>query len=370
MKKNSTLFKKKFLIIFLTFSSGILFNACDQAQKPATGQEDEIIVFADSTEFYQLENSLLTVFGKIIYTPQPENLFLLIRKNIIDLEKYRNRKNIIIIAPLNSESEVGRYINGMLSPDVKNLVNSDSISVVNKYDLWARNQLLMVLTAPSMEKLNQSILNEHENLLHHFQKISDTRLFQSLYNEKFERKDIEAKILKNYGWMIYVQSDFYLALDTPEDNFVWLRRSPGTDMERWIFVHWLENASPAMLNRDSIYSIRDRITQKYYKSSDDQSYVEISDDYKTTLEVNFLNRYALMTQGLWRMNDGSMGGPFINYSFYDQQTKRLYMLDGSIYAPKYYKKKLIQQVDVILQSFLTEKEVDAKVKKKLMEELN
>ncbi|MDQ7817453.1 MAG: DUF4837 family protein [Melioribacteraceae bacterium] len=369
MKKAKTIFNYALLPILLTFSSGIIFIACDQAQKPATGQEDEIIVFADSTEFYQLENSLLTVFGKIIYTPQPENLFLLTRKNIVELEKYRNRKNIILIAPLNSESEVGKYINGMLSSDVKELINSDSISVINKYNLWARNQLLMVLTAPTMEKLNQSILNEHENLLHHFQKISDNRLFQSLYNERFERKDIEAKFLKNYGWMIYVQSDFYLALDESGDNFVWLRRSPGTDMERWIFVHWIENASPAMLNRDTVYSIRDRITEKFYKSSDDQSYVEISDDYKTTLEVNFLNRYALMTQGLWRMNDGSMGGPFTNYTFYDQPTKRLYMLDGSIYAPKYYKKKLIQQVDVILQSFLTEREVKNEVKEKLMKEL-
>lgn len=371
MKKEITFSKTKLnLTLFILFSfSMLIFISCGEAQKPAVGNEDEIIVFADSTEYYNLENSLLTVFGKIIYTPQPENLFVLTRKNIDELEKYRTRKNIIIIAPLNSGSEVSKYIDGMLSSDVKNLVNKDSISVINKHDLWAKNQLLMIITAPNMEKLNQKILGEHENLLHHFQKISDKRLFQSLYNEKFERKDIEAKFLKDYGWMIYVQSDFHLAQNKPEDNFVWLRRSPGTDMERWIFVHWLDNVSPAMLNRDSIYSIRNKLTGKYYRTSDDASYVEISDDYKTTLEVNFLGRYALMTQGLWRMNDGSMGGPFINYTFYDQPTKRLYMLDGSIYAPKYYKKKLIQQVDVILQSFLTEREVKKEMKEELMDEL-
>ena len=356
------------LLILISLST-LTFYSCGEALKPAVGEEDEIIVFADSTEYYNLENSLLTVFGKIIYTPQPENIFNLTRKNINELEKFKTKKNIIIIAPLNSGSEVSKYIDGMLSSDVKNLVNKDSISVINKYDLWAKNQLLMIITAPNIEKLNQKILAEHENLLHHFQKISDKRLFQSLYNERFERKDIEAKFLKDYGWMIYVQSDFHLALNKPEDNFVWLRRSPGTDMERWIFVHWIENASPAMLNRDSVYSIRNKITNKYYRTSDDASYVEISDDYKTTLEVNFLGRYALMTQGLWRMNDGSMGGPFINYTFYDQPTKRLYMLDGSIYAPKYYKKKLIQQVDVILQSFLTEREVKKEVKEELMDEL-
>ena len=33
------------------------------------------------------------------------------------------------------------------------------------------------------------------------------------------------------------------------------------------------------------------------------------------------------------------------------------MIDGSIYAPKYYKRNLIQQMDVTLQSFMTSDEL-------------
>lgn len=361
---------RKFYINFILITAlAAIFSSCGKNQLPADGQEDEIIVFADSTEFYSLENSLLTVFGKIIYTPQPENLFNLTRKDLSQFEKYKTRKNILFLAPLNSQTETGKFVNDLLSDDVKKMVAADSISVINKYNLWAANQIVMVITSADMEKLDKNILKEHENLLHYFQKESDKRLFQSLYNEKYEQKKIEARFLKNYGWMIYAQTDFYLSLDKPEDKFVWLRRSPGTDMERWIFIHWIDDASPALLDRDSIYAIRNRLTQKFYKSSDDKNFVEISDDYKTTGEVNFLNRYALMTQGLWRMNDGSMGGPFINYTFYDQPTKRLYMLDGSVFAPKYYKKKLIQQVDVLIQSFMTEREVKPDKKEELMDEL-
>ncbi len=358
---------KKFYFLFL--SASIIFLASCNIKKPATGNEDDIYIFADSSEYYNLEAFLLTVFNKIIYTPQPENLFNLIRKDINTLDKYKNKKNIILIAPLNSQSDVANYINGILSDDVKKLVNSDSICVINKYNLWADNQLVMILTSPTIEQLNKNILKEHENLLYYFQKISNDRLFKSLYNSRYEQKNIEAKFLKEYGWMIYVQTDFLLALDKPEDKFVWLRRAPGTDMERWIFVHWIDNASPILLNLDSIYAIRNRLTKKFYRTTDDSSYVEISDDYITTREVNFLNRYALMTQGLWRMKDGSMGGPFINYTFYDEPSKRIYMLDGSIYAPKYYKKKLIQQLDVLLRSFLTKREVDRLKYEELMTEL-
>ena len=111
------------------------------------------------------------------------------------------------------------------------------------------------------------------------------------------------------------------------------------------------------LNEDSIRAIRNRMTKKYYVTSDDSAYVVIAEDYFTTNEVNFNGRYALFTQGLWDLNIKGMGGPFINYTFYDEKTKRLYMLDGSVYAPKYYKRNLIQQMDVTLQSFMTKAEL-------------
>ena len=359
--------KKTLLLVALIFT-GLLFQSCDQ-KKRAIGNEDEIFVIADSVEYYELEASLLQVFGKIIYTPQPENLFQIRRLPHEKLNSMKRKKNVIIIAPLNSGSQTSGYIESILSPDVKSLIETDSAFVFNKYDLWARDQLVMILTAPTTEKLNQKILEDHENLLHYFQNISNKRLFKSLYNAKYEKREIQAEILRDHGFMIYVQADFLLAMNKPEENFVWIRRAVNSDMERWIFVHYIEDATPDYLNQDSIAAIRNRVTQKFYQTSDEKSYVEISDNYKTTTEVNFHGRYALYTQGLWRMNDKSMGGPFLSYTFFDEKTNRLYMLDGSLYAPKYQKRKLIQQVDVTLQSFKLEHEMPKDQVEDLLDEL-
>ena len=358
-----------FIFFFIVAILTAVFSGCGTKPK-ATGQEDEIYVISDSAEYIEMEASLLQVFGKIIYTPQPEHLFSLIRKSYNELNRVENKKNVIIAAPLNSGSYVSRYINSILDSSVKAIVNkNDSAVFVNKYDLWARDQLVMILTAPDMQTLNDNILKEHDNLLYYFQKISNARLYNSLYNPRYEKVEVEARLLKKYQWIIYVQADFLLALDKPQDNFVWLRRGHRTDMERWIFVHWIENGSPAFLNPDSIDSVRNYLTEKYYRTSDDKSYVEIADSYKTTTEVNFQGRYALMTQGLWRFSDKSGGGPFVSYTFYDEASKRIYMLDGSIFAPKYYKKKLIQQVDVTLQSFKTENDLSPEKKEDLLDEL-
>jgi hypothetical protein len=349
-------------LIFLLTSLG-----CDSSNRPARGLEDEIYVVADSTEYEQLRTSLETTFEKIIYTPQPEKLFTLKRISVNQIDRYKDRKNIIIAAPLNSSSSTSQYIKSVVdSAAIKKLL-ADNSFVIKKYSLWAKDQLVMVLTSSDMQQLEFDILQHKDDLLYAFQKISDSRLYASLYNSRYEREKVEGKLLRDYGWIIYVQADFQLALNKPKDNFVWLRRSPNSDMERWIFVHWIDNASPALLQADSIKAIRNRLTKKYYRTSDDSAYVVIAQDYYTTSEVNFKGRYAIFTQGLWDLNIKGMGGPFINYTFYDEKSKRLYMLDGSVYAPRYYKRNLIQQMDVTLQSFMTENELSADKKEELLD---
>lgn len=362
--------KRNYLYPVLYFSFLIFFSSCQLPKKNAVGKEKEIIVIADSLEFTNFANSIQYVFEKFIYTPQPEKFFILNRKGFEELNKFKNRKNIIIIAPLNSESETAQYLNTVFDSLSKAKVYEDKGVSVNKYNLWANNQLVMYITAPTFEDLNRFLLNNGDRLFYAFQNISNKRLYESLYNPKYERKDIEAKILFQHNWFIYVQADFHLAINDTLNNFVWLRRAPGSEMERWIFVYYVDNASPEALHIDTIKQIRNKITEKYYRSSDDQHYVLLEDNFFNAMEANFNGRYAIATQGLWKMSDLGMGGPFINYTFYDEKQKRLYMLDASVYAPKFSKRDIIQQLDVILQSFKTIDELNKDFIDKLQKALN
>lgn len=349
--------KKLFILIVICFPLQFVLISCNSTQKPAFGHEDEIFVIADSLEYEEFKPALETALEIEINTPQPEKLFNLIRVSPKQVDRYKTRKNIVIAAPLNSGSAASEYIEAIIDSSIKEKFVSETDFILRKENLWAKNQLVTVLSAPSMQELEFKILKNKDNILYAYQKISDQRLYQSLYNRTYEQTDIQGKFLRDYGWVIYVQADFHLAMEKPEDNFIWLRRSPGSDMERWLFVHWVDNASPEYLEIDSVRAIRNRITQKYYRTSDDSAYVVIAEDYFTWNEVNFKDRYALFTQGLWDLNIKGMGGPFVNYTFYDEKSRRLYMLDGSVYAPKYFKRNLIQQMDVMLQSFFTKDEL-------------
>lgn len=361
---------KKILIALSLIGFIYFINGCDSSRLPATGFEDEIFVVADSIEYEELKVALQATFEFEINTPMPEKLFTLKRVSSNQINKVKRKKNIIIVAPLNSDSYTSQYIKTIVDKEIQKRLETENDFVLSKYDLWAKNQLVTVLTAANMQELEFKILKNKDNLLYAYQKVSDKRLKESLYSPSYERQAIEGLLLRDYGWLIYVQADYKLAKNDAANNFVWLRRSPGSDMERWIFIHWIDNATPEYLNSDSIKSIRNRITKKFYQVRDDSAYVVLADDFYKTTEVNFNDKYALYTQGLWDLNIKGMGGPFINYTFYDTKSKRLYMLDGSLYAPKYFKRNLIQQVDVILQSFLTKDEISKDRAEDLIDEVD
>jgi len=357
-------------ITLLSFSL-LLLSSCSN-KKPAIGNEDDLIVIADSTLYYEVEAELLQVFEKVIYTPQPEKLFNLIRNNYNSLNINKKRKNIIILGTLENDDYVSQYIRSSIDSAVTDLVMINQEYVINKYDMWADDQLVMYLVSPTVEQLKNNILSGHEELLYSFRNISDRRLFAKLYKPRYEQLKAEASLLNDYGWTIYVLKYFEVGKNSAEDHFVWLRSGRNSAMERWISIHWIENASADYLNKDSIVSIRNRVTQQHYQTTDSSTYVEISNALSPPMfsEVNFNNKYALMSQGFWRFNDKTGGGPFTSYSFLDEKTNRFYMIDGSIYAPKYYKKELIQQVDVLLNSFRTIDELGEEKKEELFENLD
>ena len=65
---------KTTLILFSISLSFILFQGCD-TKKQAKGEEDEIFVIADSADYSEVEGKIKDAFGKVIYTPQTEELF-------------------------------------------------------------------------------------------------------------------------------------------------------------------------------------------------------------------------------------------------------------------------------------------------------
>ena len=76
-------------------------------------------------------------------------------------------------------------------------------------------------------------------------------------------------------------------------------------------------------------------------------------------EVNFNDKYAIETRGLWKTNNLTMGGPFVGYTVVDETLNRLYYIDGFVYSPGRPQREAVREIETILWTFKTSNEVKA-----------
>ena len=190
-----------------------------KSQNEAMGPEDRIYVVADSMTYSKLKEALEFTFEKTIYTPQPEKTFILSRKDFNDLENLKKYKNIILIDRLNSSSPESGFISTLLNKEMKDRAGKDSQFVFIKNNLWKKDQLVMILTEPDIDRLKKNILKHNVTLMKYFHRELEKQLFNEMISSGYEKKDVEAKLFKDYGWKIFVPQNFNIALNIPRGNF-------------------------------------------------------------------------------------------------------------------------------------------------------
>jgi hypothetical protein len=354
MKSEQNRFAPLIFIVIVAAIAYIAIKAMNwgDIQLRAEGDIYEIIVFADSTDYAHLRPVLEETFGRELITPQPEPLFTLVYEPIHRLPEYRRHKNILIIAPLDGTGPTAEYMNNALSEGVRQVIMNGEEFVINRYNSNAHGQIMMFLTAPTLQDVYNNIMYESDRLFYFISNFALQREVQTITSERrYAKRELSEKFRTTYDWAMYIQNDYFLAMENEDEQFVWLRRQTPADMERWIFIHWIENGSPDILQDTFVRNTRNRLTGQFMQTVDDKASVQIAPEYYVSETVNFKGRYAIKTRGLWRFSDYSGGGPFINYTLYDEVSGRIYMIDGSIFAPRYEKKKLILQVQALLNTF-------------------
>lgn len=347
----------------------LLAGSCTLPKAPATGQSDDILVFADDTTWNTLEPTIRVVFEDTLSTPLPETWFTVTRTPFSEWEENETHKNRIIIGTLEGEGPVSRYIQQALDDTVKALVASNQEFFFARYDSKARAQILMFLVGPTHRELDLQMRSRAPDLLYYFRNLWLKREIAAIEeDERYNKEEISRALLRRNGWTMTVAHDYYVARDTTDARFFWMRRANPEDLERWIFVAWWDSTSPDLMDGQWVRSSRDSITRRWMRTLDDEAFVEIAPYNQAVEEVSYLDRFAIEMRGNWRFSDKTGGGPFVNYSFYDTRTRRTYMLDGSIFAPRVEKKKLIMEVEALLNTFRTLKDLPEDRRQDMLDE--
>jgi hypothetical protein len=279
------------------------------------------------------------------------------------MEAIQKQKNVLFISPLSSESSEASFLRSRLDEQVESAIMNGESTVVSRSDLWRANQQVVYLLGDSEESLMTLLEERGEDIRYTFNTITRERLEVDMF-EKGRQPDMEAALMDKHGFAINAQHDYFTAIDTTD--FVWWRRVVTSNSWRSVFAYYIDDFNPANLTPEWIHEARQRLTETHIKGNMD-GFIAIDIRRELNTEnIDFMGRFAYETRGLWHMIgrdedrnmvEYGMGGPFLNYTFYDEDTGRLYMIDGMVFAPGYDKREFLRQMEVIAYTFRTRTDV-------------
>ncbi len=356
-------------LAFLALS--FFLGACEtlQYRPEAVGPEGEISVVIDSVNWNgpvgdALRQHLAPWMGTL---PTPEPMFTLRRVSITSksfLTTIQKQKSIVFAAPLNEDTPEATFIRSRLDEAGLESIMNGRNAVIDRRDLWRRYQQVFYVMSATPEGLIHSLEENGDGMRYTFNEIARERTTRDIF-DRGRQPEIEQRLMEDHGFAVNAQHDYVIAIDTT--NFVWMRRMISSDSWRSLFVYYVDGASPNSLTPEWIYEARERLTQSWI-TGNLGGFVAI--DFRRELEtvnIDFLGRFGYETRGLWHMvglgDDGErveygMGGAFVNYAFYDEATKRIYLIDGMVFAPRYKKREFLRHMEAIAHTFRTQKEVE------------
>lgn len=211
-------------------------------------------------------------------------------------------------------------------------------------DVYAHTQLIITLEGESEDDIIDLLDKQAKTLV---DKINITERDRWISYYKQSVNSINFSTLRDVHKLnLFVPANY--SLDVNEKGFVWLAyETPLTTQS--VLIHYFDYNGENYFNEDSIKSIQNNMTKIKVEGPVKGTWMTIEERFPPIYTTfRFRDRNYAELKGLWTLENGYMGGPFITLVTKDEVNNRFVMLDGFVYAPKDDKRELMRQVEAIL----------------------
>lgn len=371
----------------------LVVTSCDQADKrnqtggrrqvaqvreneftpESSGGDFEVLIVndkirKDSTLQRALKDLFRTPYPAL---PQPEAWFKTSHVNADGFNKlHRRHKSILLLSVIPNDKRTNRVASEHFfeQEELQGMAGSKGISLRHTWDVHAKPQLAMMLTAPSRKVLLDSLHKYRSTILKWFDK-QETRFMEKKVYSGGTQKGLvdELKTKAGYYFLLPMgyneERTFFSKSSTPRlkkagiNHFAWY--SLGTDETVSNIMTFEKSYSDSVLSKNGLLRVRNQVSKRFVKGAGEDAYMVIEDRY-TDVPLIFENqtinnRKVYTLKGLWRMKNDFMGGPFRLYAIPDKANDRIVFIDGFVYAAGEDKKPLMKRVEAIMQTFTLDK---------------
>ncbi len=337
-------------ILYLIFLSFFAFFSCQESNQKkndttssdekshlphSVGASSELLVVMNQGFWEGAMGDTVKTFFQQVYPglPQVEPYYELphINLNSLNNSMFNKHRNLFIV-------------------DVDTAYSKPQIET--KKDVWSYPQRVIKIKTPTVKGFFK-LFEEYKwkfFVLYH-----DSELRRVLLTFKSgEDVTLRNKLMRKHGISLNLPLGYYIAKDM--SDFVWIRRETK-DYSQGIMIKFEPYRNENQFSENQIKLRRNAMTRTHIPGPSDGSFMKIANSFPLTREAKKINgRYTVKTTGLWDLESDFMGGPFVNYTFYDSINNRLITLDGFVYAPGQKKRDKILQLEAVLSNYKLNKE--------------
>ena len=321
----------------------LLLIGCGERKKLSLGAENEIAVIADSSTWAKFQQLLEEVFEREVLTPQPEKLLTLSWSPPYLLSERIRQKNLLILGTLDNRKGAAEIIRDALGSTMTDAVRSGDVFLVTVDDQFARDQKFMILAAWDESQLRRKIEENSYQLSEIFDDAANERTMKRVLGKRSQNR-LSDKLLKANGYTFRIPIDYKIILNDKENHLLWLA-SHGR--RRWFLVYWEDVNDVPVITPEWVVNKRNELGISLFDS------VRVNADYVKGERTKIGEWVALKLTGLYEKINESLGGPFVSFTFYDEASSRIYMLDGAVFAPGEEKLQFLRTLELMARSFKT-----------------
>lgn len=213
-------------------------------------------------------------------------------------------------------------------------------------DYWAKNQLLIRMSAPDKESMARLIYEKDDFLI---QTLRQAEIDREVYlNNKYENTELVNQLLRNHQMRVQFPKGWLPRQD--KGNFVWVEYNPP-DITQGVLICHYPYTSEDQVTYDQLIADTENWLKEHVPGPSSGSFMTLELNapvYSRVFEHE--GHYVRELKGLWRVENDHMGGPFISWTFVDEARSRLVSVFGFVHAPKFNKRNHIRKVESMLHT--------------------
>lgn len=220
--------------------------------------------------------------------------------------------------------------------------------------VWARGQLLITIYADSEQTFLQLFEENGQSILDIINEEERNRGIGK--HKKRPAPGAQEALITQFGIESVIPEGFQVI--KKDSAFVWIRNDMirnvgGTshEIKQNLLVYTETYTDTAMLNEEYISALRDKVTRKHVPGPKKGSYMTTEYLIAPKSRVTQMNGvYAKEVRGLWKLENGFMGGPFISTTSVDTLSNQVITAVGFVFAPKFDKREYLREMESVVYS--------------------